>query len=87
MADLTRDDDLLESTIRNANCAIDVDDVKVGDSITWEESKLDGRDRAIHHGKVVALNDEYEVSVQSFDFERDVDVRLFDILTINGKEV
>ncbi len=66
---------------------VDIEDVQVGDTITWEESKLDGRDRITHHGKVVAINDEFEVSVQSFDFEHDVDVRLFDILTLNGKVV
>jgi len=44
------------------------DEVNEGDMITWEESKLDGRVRVIHEGEVVAINDENEVAVKSFDF-------------------
>lgn len=63
------------------------DEVNEGDMITWEDSKLDGRVRVIHEGEVVAINDENEVAVKSFDFDRLIDVSVYDILTINGKEV
>lgn len=69
------------------NVAIDDAEVHEGDMITWEESKLDGRERVIHEGEVIAINDENEVAVKSFDFDRVVDVSVYDILTINGKEV
>lgn len=63
------------------------DEVNEGDMITWGESKLDGREYVIHEGEVVAINDENEVAVRSFDFDRLIDVSVYDILTINGKEV
>jgi hypothetical protein len=62
-------------------------DIKVGDTVEWQTSHLDGRVTKTHAGVVEYINDENEVSVKPWDSHLCVDVNISHITKINEEEV